>query len=187
MNTQLYSDIAKNINSDDLVLGNMRLVSHIAKKYQYMGLDLKDLTQEGFIGLCRAAELYDANKGKFSSYAYQWIKATIKRALSNKSRTVRVPSHKTSDPDAQVHVQELQPTYQGSINPEIENKYRQDAVKREVGLFLDKLNNRQRAIVEMKFGIECDEMKTSEIAKKLGLTVQAVNSNIRNAMKIMKG
>jgi len=52
---------------------------------------------------------------------------------------------------------------------------------------LTKLKPKQQEIIKMKFGIGCHEMKTSEIAKELGLTVQAVNGNIRNAIKLMKG
>ena len=52
---------------------------------------------------------------------------------------------------------------------------------------MGKLKPRQQEIIKMKFGIDCNEMKTIEIAKKLNITVQSVNGTIRNAIKIMKG
>ena len=52
---------------------------------------------------------------------------------------------------------------------------------------ISKLKPRQQEIIKMKFGIDCNEMKTIEIAKHLGITVQSVNGTIRNAIKIMKG
>ncbi len=186
MNAQMYKDIAKGTKSTDPVISNMRLVVYIAKQYQGMGLSLDDLIQEGSIGLCRAVELYDEAKGKFSSYAGMWIKATIRRALSDKSRMIRVPSHKSADEAAQVHVGQLDPTYQGSVNPEVDTVHTEGEDQHEVNKLLNKLNSRQRQIIKMKFGIDRDEMKTTEIAQELGLTVQAVNSNIRIAMKRMQ-
>ena len=52
---------------------------------------------------------------------------------------------------------------------------------------MSKLKPKQQEIIKMKFGIGCNEMKTSEIAKELGITVQSVNGTIRNSLKIMKG
>lgn len=186
MNTQFYKDIATGVKSNDPIVSNMRLVVYIAKQYQGMGLSLDDLIQEGSIGLCRAVELYDESKGKFSSYAGLWIKATIRRALSDKSRMIRIPSHKSTDESANVHVGELDSTYQGSVNPEIDNIHSETETSYKVAKLLDKLNSRQRQIIKMKFGIDQNEMKTVEIAQELGLTVQAVNSNIRIAMKLLQ-
>ncbi len=77
-----------------LIQANLRLVVSIAKKYIGQGVLFMDLVQEGSLGLIKAAEKYDYRKNfKFSTYATWWIKQTIIRAISNHSRTIRIPVH----------------------------------------------------------------------------------------------
>lgn len=81
---------------DELVRCNLRLVVDVAKHYTGRGLSLLDLTQEGNIGLMKAAERFEFRKGfKFSTYATWWIRQGITRALADQSRTVRIPVHQT--------------------------------------------------------------------------------------------
>ena len=79
---------------DKLIQANLRLVVSIAKKYIGQGVLFMDLVQEGSLGLIKAAEKYDYKRNfKFSTYATWWIKQTIIRAISNHSRTIRIPVH----------------------------------------------------------------------------------------------
>jgi RNA polymerase primary sigma factor len=77
-----------------LIQANLRLVVSVAKRYRNQGISFQDLVQEGSLGLMRAVEKFDAERGnKFSTYATWWIRQAVTRALANKSRTIRVPVH----------------------------------------------------------------------------------------------
>ncbi|MBX3097436.1 MAG: RNA polymerase sigma factor RpoD/SigA [Fimbriimonadaceae bacterium] len=79
-----------------LVESNMRLVINIARSYIASTLPLEDLIQEGAIGLIRAVERFDPDRGfRFSTYATHWIRQSIRRAVDGKTRAIRVPAHVT--------------------------------------------------------------------------------------------
>lgn len=80
--------------SEKLMKSSLRLVVTMARRYVHCGMSLLDLIEEGNIGLMRAVERFDPEAGcRFSTYATWWIRQAITRALSNSSRTIRIPAH----------------------------------------------------------------------------------------------
>ena len=100
LNAQEEKDLSRQIaegnkqSRDRMVRANLRLVVNIARAYTNKGLQLQDLIEEGNLGLLRAVEGFDPERNtRFSTYASYWIKQSIKRALVNSAKTIRIPAY----------------------------------------------------------------------------------------------
>jgi len=118
---------------EQMINANLRLVVTIARDYTNLGLPLLDLISEGNIGLTKAVERFEPTKGaKLSTYAMWWIKQSIKRALANQSKTIRLPVH-LADKVAKVRRLSLR------MSDELGREPTDDELGEEIGIDGDKI------------------------------------------------
>lgn len=123
-----------------LVQANLRLVVSIAKKYIGQGVLFMDLVQEGSLGLIKAAEKFDYQRGfKFSTYATWWIKQSIVRAISNHSRTIRIPVHMTDK------IRLYKKVY-AALTAKLEREPSDEEMSEKLGISVKKLANIKNSI-----------------------------------------
>src|SRR6266513_2971995 len=184
-------DLAAKIKKGDrearalMIRSNLRLVVKIAHDYANLGLPLLDLISEGNIGLMKAVERFDPAKGgKLSTYAAWWIKQSIKRALANQSKTIRLPVHLV-DKISKMRRVSLQmsdddSTEFGEIvgDEEAQTPFellRDKNLRNEVGGLLDVLDDREKKIIFQRFGLDGGKPKTlEEVGKKFGVTRERI-------------
>jgi len=162
----------------ELILSNQPLVFFIAKKYRVPGLPLKDLVQEGNIGLMKAAETFDPGKGKFGTYAFWWIKAYILTAIEE-SWLVHAPSWReeaTRNDNGDGPVCQIVELDESVTAPTEEDDgpfkaAREHETKQVVQRMLTRLNPKERRIVCLRFGIGNggQDHTIEEIGRSVGL------------------
>ena len=139
LTAQQEIELARNIKKGDaaarerMINSNLRLVVTIARDYLNLGLPMLDLISEGNIGLTKAVERFDpVKKAKLSTYAAWWIKQSIKRALANQSKMIRLPVHLV-DKIAKVRRVSLQ------MSDELGREPTDDELAEEIGIATDKV------------------------------------------------
>ena len=184
---------------NELVQANLRFVVQVAKQYQGMGVELEDLIGFGNLGLFEAAKRFDGTRGiKFISFAVWYVRAELQKALNDKGRTVRIPSHKTMTEGKQYSTistsspigdSEDSESYSDRYLP-AEKELALDTLKDlryELGKALNNLKPKQKVAIAMSYGIGYEYPKPmDQIAEELGVTGERARQLVRQAECALK-
>lgn len=177
----------------------MPMVRTIARQFTKNPIEMKDLMQEGYIGLIEAAKRYDPDAGvKFDSYAGWWVRKYVREYIIRHGQTVSLP-FKTRDYHRSATLDMNRPLYQeenGPVRfadlltdgstPETE-RIRQEEHQR-LNEAIDKLSAREQQIIRQIYGIDCEAVPMKELAKKMGLShdrVKKLHARCVRKLRIM--
>lgn len=178
---------------DHLVMHNIRLVYSVARRYSPGPLPLDDLVQEGMLGLIRAAEKFDPDRGfKFSTYAVWWIRQAVQRGLQQKARTIRVPAHlRDQVPDA-LSLDRLRSdgdsVGEAAVRRDVATDFSEQAIDRaELYGALARLPEQSRQVLTLRYGFEGGvELSQAEIGRRLGVSRERVRRLEADALKALR-
>ena len=183
-----------------LVECNLRFAVQVAKQYQGMGLELEDLIGFANLGLFEAAKRFDPDRGvKFISFAVWYVRAELQKCLNDKSRVVRIPSHKTMtegkdfstlSTSKKVGDDEEGETYADRYlaGEQAKAKHEVTDMKELLSVALNSLKPKQRDAVKMFYGIDRDyAMHMEHIAEELNVTGERARQLVRQGEKALKG
>lgn len=171
-----------------LVERNLRLVAHIAKKYQNVDEDMEDLISIGTIGLIKAIDSFDAGKGKLSTYASRCIDNELLMLLRAKKKTSReVSLYEPIGTDREGNEISLLDVIEQDQVDVIDRMEVEDKLQRLKGLITDRLSDREREIILMRYGLlSGQEITQREIGHRLGISRSYVSRIEKRALEKLK-
>ena len=171
-----------------LVERNLRLVAHIAKKYQNVDEDMEDLISIGTIGLIKAIDSFDAGKGKLSTYASRCIDNELLMLLRAKKKTSReVSLYEPIGTDREGNEISLLDVIEQDQVDVIDRMEVEDKLQRLKGLITDRLSDREREIILMRYGLlSGQEITQREIGHRLGISRSYVSRIEKRALEKLR-
>lgn len=171
-----------------LVERNLRLVAHIAKKYQNVDEDMEDLISIGTIGLIKAIDSFDAGKGKLSTYASRCIDNELLMLLRAKKKTSReVSLYEPIGTDREGNEISLLDVIEQDQVDVIDRMEVEDKLQRLKGLIADRLSDREKEIILMRYGLlSGQEITQREIGHRLGISRSYVSRIEKRALEKLK-
>ena len=171
-----------------LVERNLRLVAHIAKKYQNVDEDMEDLISIGTIGLIKAIDSFDAGKGKLSTYASRCIDNELLMLLRAKKKTSReVSLYEPIGTDREGNEISLLDVIEQDQVDVIDRMEVEDKLQRLKGLITDRLSDREREIILMRYGLlSGQEITQREIGHRIGISRSYVSRIEKRALEKLR-